>query len=105
MVSTPGGWSAPVRGSASVRRTTGLLALDLRHRRAAEHRKPHTPAEHTPYERDEEQHRDADAGDQVGMGVVLAGAERRPAGLVEQRDAGHGEHDHDAAADHRLRYP
>ncbi len=36
--------------------------------------------------------------------VVLAGAERRPAGLVEQRDAAHGEHHDDAATDEGLRH-
>ena len=50
-------------------------------------------------------HRQADDGDQHRVGVVLAGAERRPAGLVEQRDAGHRQHHDDAAADERLRHP
>ena len=41
----------------------------------------------------------------TGVRLVLAGAERGPAGLVEQGQAGHREHDHDAAADERLRDP
>ena len=37
------------------------------------------------------------------VGLVLAGSQRPPAGLVEQRQAGHRQHDHDAATDVRLR--
>ena len=40
-----------------------------------------------------------------GPGASRPRPQRRPARLVEQRDARHGQHDHDAAPDDRLRHP
>src|SRR3954470_7839928 len=60
------------------------LALELRDRRGAPPRQAPLLAEQAPGEGDDPPHREAHERDEHGVGLVLAGAERRPAGLVEQ---------------------
>ena len=61
--------------------------LELGDGRRAEHRQPLGAPDQAPDQRHQHDHGQADDADQDRVGVVLAGAERAPAGLVEQGDA------------------
>ena len=77
--------------------------LELGDRRGAEHRQALPLAQEAPHDRAAPAARRGRRRRSASGGSRPA-PERRPAGLVEQRDAAHGQHDDDAAADEGLRH-